>query len=171
MTPTPRAARPEEIDEVSELISRAYSTLEEGFPWPEAFDMYLANVADVRGRWGTSRLWVAEDDGRLVGTAEYFPPGAAGYYPDADVPDSWTALRGLAVDPEQRGSGLGTSLSEHVIGLARADGGTHMVLHSIPHMAAAIRIYESLGFERFPEADFAPAPGIDGSVLAFQLPL
>ncbi len=78
---------------------------------------------------------------------------------------------GVATDPTVRGSGLGTALSEHAIGLARADGATHMVLHSIPHMAAAVRIYERLGFERLPEHDFVPGPGLDGAVLAFRLAL
>jgi GNAT superfamily N-acetyltransferase len=169
---TIRGARPEELDVVSTLLARAYAEYEERFSRRGAWDAYLADVADVRGRWGRSQLWVAELGGSIAGSVDYYPSGSGGYrYPGVPFPARWACLRCLGTDPDRRGIGLGRALVEHLIALARREGATHLALHSVPFMAAAVRIYQKLGFRRFPEHDFLPRPDSASKVLAFALPL
>lgn len=168
---TIRPADPEELDDVSALLLNAYAEYQPSFPSPELWVEYSTGVGDVRGRWGESQLWVAELDGALAGSVDYFPPGDSGYHRAVGFPQSWAAFRFLATDPERRGSGVGRALVDHVIALARGGDATHVGLHSAPLMQAAIRIYEGVGFERSPEHDFAPIPDSDFRVLGFALAL
>jgi GNAT superfamily N-acetyltransferase len=167
-----RGARAEELDRISKLLVRAYTEYADGFPWPDAWSDYLSDVADVHGRWGRSKLWVAELDGSVVGSVDYYPPDSGGYdYPGGAFPRRWACFRCLGTDPDRRGIGVGRALVEHLVALARREGASHLGLHSAPLMAAAVRMYQAMGFEHVPEHDFWPRPGSQYAVLAFGLPL
>ena len=91
------------------------------------------------------RILVAEDQaGTIVGAVAYVPPHAA---PRADFFDpEWAVVRMLVVDPAARGRGLGRSLTEACIALARSDGAAAVALHTSPVMEAALSLYRRLGF-------------------------
>jgi ribosomal protein S18 acetylase RimI-like enzyme len=110
---------------------------------------------------------VAERDGRIVGSVMLFPPEANAYGEYA-APGSAPELRLLAVDPAERGHGIGEALVAECVRRARASGATELGLHSSASMKAAVRMYAKLGFERAPERDFQP----DGAevVWGFRLP-
>ncbi len=69
-----RDAGPEELDEVTEVILRAY---EEYTPsplpqvWEEAWNAYWHDIGDVRGRLDQAELILAELAGRIVGTVTF----------------------------------------------------------------------------------------------------
>jgi GNAT superfamily N-acetyltransferase len=129
-------------------------------------------LADVRGRWGRSQLWVAELAGTVVGSVDYYPPSSGGYaHPGVPFPPGWAAFRCLGTAPDRRGTGLGRALVEHLIAQARRDGAACLALHSAPIMVAAMHLYQGLGFQRLPRHDFAPRPDSPQRVLAFALPL
>lgn len=117
---------------------------------------------------GAERI-VAEREGRLVGSVFLYPPESDAYgsegVPRADAPE----LRLLAVAAEARGRGVGQALVEECVRRARRMGATELGLHTSATMAAAIRIYERMGFERAPEHDFHPESG--EVVTAYRLPL
>lgn len=166
-TPTIRRARAEELDLISKLLERAYAEFEEAFPSRDAWNLYMSDVADVRGRWGRSQLWVADLEGTVVGSVDYYPPSSGGYaHPGVPFPPGWSAFRCLGTDPDRRGIGLGRALVEHLIAQAHRDGAACLALHSAPIMAAAMRLYQSLGFQRLPQYDFAPRPDSPQRVLA-----
>jgi len=59
-------------------------------------------------------------------------------------------LAKLAVDASARGAGIGRRLCEAVIGYARQNGASELVLTSHTSLSAAIQLYESLGFRHEP---------------------
>ena len=63
----------------------------------------------------------------------------------------------LAVDPHDRGGGIGRSLVGAALARGRARGFRRMVLWTQPTMHAAQALYAASGFEREPSLDFEAA--------------
>jgi ribosomal protein S18 acetylase RimI-like enzyme len=145
-----RDAEPADLDAVADLLADVYGTFRPHFP-AEAWQSYLGEIVDVRGRLTDSELIVAEQDGRLVGTV--------GFYPDAARsslerwPAGWASIRALGVRPDARGSGVGLALGAECVRRARARGLSAIGLHTASFMTAATRLYERLGFRRAPAYD------------------
>jgi ribosomal protein S18 acetylase RimI-like enzyme len=151
-----RAARPDEHEVLGEIVVEAYRDLgalhgDEG---------YATELRDVAARVATAVVLVAADavTGRLLGCATYVP-GAASPLAEELGPGE-AAIRMLAVDPAATGRGAGTALTEACLDRARADGFDRVVLHSLPMMEGAQRIYLRAGFRHVRERDWAPIPGL-----------
>jgi len=157
-----RRAVSDELAAVGELTVAAYAGFSTG-----AEDFYVAHLRDAAARDREAELWVAEDDGALVGTLTIAPEGSP-----------WRELGGpgegefrmLAVAPEARGRGVGDALVRHALDRFRAAGLRRVVLCSLAEMAAAHRIYRRLGFVRAPELDWSPEDGVDLIAFAKELP-
>jgi ribosomal protein S18 acetylase RimI-like enzyme len=150
-----RNARPEELDEVSQLLKEAYQQYAEVMP-QEVFQSYLENILDVRGRLPESELIVAELDRHLVGTVTLFLHSSE----SQDWPEGWASVRLLGVLPQYRKQGIGQALMEECIRRCKNEGIKTLGLHTSEAMATAKRMYERLGFVRVPEFDFHPRPGV-----------
>ena len=111
---------------------------------------------------------VAHDGSAIVGSALLFPP-AVDAYGGLTVGGKWPEVRLVSVEPAARGRGIARALMQECFRRARAAGATHIGLHTSRSMAAAIRLYEGMGFERAPENDFQP-PGTE-LVVGYQLRL
>ena len=148
------AALPADYARLGELTVAAFRALG---PLPES---YAADLADVAGRAADPGAVVlaARLGDRLVGgatvvlglespLAQFLGPGTAG-------------LRMLAVDPAAQGRGVGRALVEATLDLCRRRGLTRVALHTTAVMRHAIRIYESLGFERRPDRDLLLPSGL-----------
>lgn len=81
-------------------------------------------------------IFFALRDGMVVGTCAAIPSNA-----------EEVELAKLAVDESVQGRGLGQQLSEAVIAWARSHGARIVVLVSSTKLAAALRLYERLGFQ------------------------
>jgi ribosomal protein S18 acetylase RimI-like enzyme len=92
------------------------------------FDAHLAEV-------GPERIWVAEQDGRVVGLAGMIVSGRK------------VELEPLSVRAGCRGLGVGRELAEAVIAAAREEGARQDIVRPTGRNAEAIRVFHTLGFD------------------------
>jgi GNAT superfamily N-acetyltransferase len=161
-----RDALPEELDAVSRLLRAAFQQYADSIPG-EAWQFYLQDIVDVRGRLVESGLIVARLGGRLAGTISlYLNPAKSS---EGGWPEGWAALRLLGVHPVYRGRGIGRALMEECFQRCRSAGIAQVGLHTTAIMDVARRMYEKMGFVRVPEYDFHPRPGV--VIMAYRLDL
>lgn len=154
-----RLATPEEFSTLGDLtVAANYDfTLGPGDP-------YIEKLRDAGLRAQEAQLWVAEENGELLGCVTACPPRS----PWREIsPDGEGEFRMLAVLPSAQGRGIGAALVRHCIGESRAAGDRAMVLSSLREMSDAHRLYARLGFVRVPEQDWSPVPGVE--LIAFRL--
>lgn len=103
---------------------------------PEWFTAALENA--------DSMLWVAEDDGVIVG----FLWGLVRQNPDLPmfVPRRWLVVDNVGVAATHRGQGIGRALMEHAHAWARDQGLTEVELTVWEFNEGAIAFYEELGY-------------------------
>lgn len=142
-----RPARPEELVDVGLVTAEAY--LADGLV-PEDDD-YVAELRDAVRRAEHAVVLVAEDAGRVVGTATVADAGSP--YAEVATGDE-LEVRMLAVAPEARGRGVGEALLRTALGRAAAQG-RPLVLSTLPTMHAAHRMYDRAGLQRAPERDWS----------------
>jgi RimJ/RimL family protein N-acetyltransferase len=148
-----RAVRPDEYSEVGNLVVGAYRAgghlqRDEG---------YGVHLADVAGRADEHPVLVAERDGVLVGTVTICPPGTSH---SKDAQDDEVEFRYLGVAQSAWGTGVAEALVDACDDWARDSGAAALVLSAIDWNEPATRLYVRLGFQRVPERDREPAPGI-----------
>lgn len=100
---------------------------------PRVIDAWLTAIAE-----GWIDGLVAEDDGRLVGTAALVRD-----------PASWSAHVGeirLLVAPERRGTGLGHDLLQAVMQIATAHGLAKLTVAMTADRVRTLALFDSLGF-------------------------
>jgi ribosomal protein S18 acetylase RimI-like enzyme len=160
-----REVLPEEYEDTGSLTQRAYA--EYARPGDPLWDGYFGMLADVARRAGFATVLVAVADGRIIGTAtvelDRTIEGTEG------LQSGQANLRLLAVDPEARCRGVGRRLVQACVQVARRAEKEVATLHTNGQMAAAQRIYRTLGFRRDPSGDVALHPGL--VLQAFRLPL
>jgi GNAT superfamily N-acetyltransferase len=105
----------------------------------DPFGHYVAPGGDVllaRGR-----------DDRVIGCVALEPTGAGVF-----------ELSKMAVAPPERGRGIGRLLLQAAIDRARALGASSLFLGSNRRLAAAVRLYEAVGFQHVPREQVGPLP-------------
>jgi ribosomal protein S18 acetylase RimI-like enzyme len=149
-----RRARHEDLAAVGELTVAAYEEFLDG-----ADDPYADQLRNAEARFSEAELWVAvdEDGRRVLGSVTICPDGS----PWREVGRSDEGeFRMLAVAPGAQGRGVGNALVSFCLDRFREVGCTAVVLSSLAEMTSAHRIYERLGFDRTPERDWEPYPGV-----------
>ncbi len=109
---------------------------------------------------GAGEFMVAESDGRLVGAVAFYREASS---QGLGLPQEWSGLRALAVEPDARGRGIGRQLAEACALRAWRIGRRAIGLHNAAFQVAARQIYLALGFVRCPQYDFnaGDLPGLD----------
>lgn len=140
--------------------------------------VFPRDVETVRGLFREFATWLGVDLGFQNFEAEvanlpgnYVPPrgallllkdpagGVLGCVGMRPLSDTECEMKRLFVKMEARGAGLGYAMAEAIIERARAAGYRRMVLDTLDHMGAALRLYDRLGFQRIAAYYNNPLPG------------
>ena len=147
-----RSAREDELDRVAEVIVEAYAEYAAKMS-PDAWSSFAVDIANVRGRVSDADILIDERDGAIVGTISHYGRWRGDQ-------SGTSALRLLAVPPSDQGEGVGRALMEHCIESARKAGKHRIALTTMEEMEFMRDLAVKLGFEREPELDHEPAPGV-----------
>ena len=131
-----RLALPDDADAISSVLYEAFHEFQHLYT-PEGFAATTPDAEQIRGRFHEGRVWVAELENRIVGTAAAVPK------------DNSLYIRSVAVLPSCAGRSIGTLLLERIEHLAKTEGYRQLLLTTTPFLAAAIHLYERVGFQRF----------------------
>ena len=169
------AARPEHAAALRQLVRDANE--EHRWAMPKVvFDNYVHDLMLLVGNEPPAGMLVVRDasDGRVVGTGTVVTAEAF----HSLWPTGTVVLRAMAVAPSARGTGVGGVVGRACLERARALDASSVGLHTAPFMVDAMRLYEGLGFVRWPALDvrideiFGPAgEPYDDPALAFRLDL
>jgi ribosomal protein S18 acetylase RimI-like enzyme len=96
-----------------------------------------------------SKIFVCEDNGKLIGMAYLVPSGN----PTHIYPADWSYIRMVGVNPELRGKGIAKRLTQMCVDSARQLNEKFVGLHTSEKMDDARHIYESVGFTIHKEID------------------
>jgi len=156
-----RNAKSEEFHRIGGLMVQVYSQLE-GFPkasdQPNYYKM-LKNVGSLTTTPGTELLVAVTPEQKIAGAVVYFSDmknyGSGGI---ATAERDASGFRLLAVDPMERGKGVGKLLTTTCIEKARDNKSLHLIIHTTNAMQTAWKMYEQLGFKRSTDLDFMQGP-------------
>ncbi len=140
------AASPQEIDAIRALFREYAASL----PIKLDYQGFDAELAGLPGKYAApgGRLLLAVESGVELGCVALRP-----------FEGEICEMKRLYVRPANQGRGLGRSLAQRVVEEARVAGYRRMVLDTLASMTGAIRLYESLGFER--RSAYYPTPVMD----------
>jgi N-acetylglutamate synthase-like GNAT family acetyltransferase len=131
--------RPGDVGTIIHLHGVLYAR-EYGFD--PTFEAYVAGPLSgfVIAAADRERIWIAEQDGRIVGCVAIV----------AASPET-AQLRWYLVDPSARGVGLGKRLLQEAVAFARECGYESIILWTVSALAAAAHLYRSAGFRKVEE--------------------
>jgi GNAT superfamily N-acetyltransferase len=158
-----RPAVPADYEAIARITRDSY--LAAGY-FDSADHPYMKQIQDVARRAAQATIWVAERDGRIVGSVTLAVAGE----PYADIAlDDELEFRMLVVDPAVQRSGAGQALVEAIIAHARSlDGIRAVALTTGRTWESAHGLYRKNGFRRVPERDWF-VPDTDIKLLVFRL--
>jgi N-acetylglutamate synthase-like GNAT family acetyltransferase len=113
------------------------------YGWDYKFERYVAesltkSIPSLRD--GTGCLWIAEIDGKIVGSIGIVP-----------CSNSEAQLRWLLVHPDQRGHGLGRELLKRALQFSRERRFKTVFLWTVSDLKIATHLYETTGFRKTEE--------------------
>jgi predicted N-acetyltransferase YhbS len=164
-TPIIRAARRDDIPELSALIAAALSEFLKAAP-VHLVERHIETSRDIESQWSRGQVLVMDSDGELLGGVVYYAAQLG-----MGFPAEWAGMRTLVVSPSARGRGFGRALVRHCVDCAKVDGAAVFGLHTSAYMENAIYIYQATGFVRCPEYDLSASKLIGADASLGDIPL
>jgi putative acetyltransferase len=130
-----RRARAEDASAIAVLLYTAFAEYEASYT-PEAFAATTPTEEGIGQRLHEGPVWVAWQEGQLVGTV------------GAVLTEQGVYVRGMAVAPWARGRQIGKRLLHQVEQFAHSQGAHQLYLSTTPFLEQAIGLYERCGFQR-----------------------
>jgi len=139
---TVRLAERHEAGVVADILLAAFGEIEDQYT-PGAFEVVTPSAEEVASRFDEGPIWLAEVDGKPVGTVSVLPE------------PEWLYIRSMAVLPEGQGRGIAGMLLDSVEKYAIAEGFEKLFLYVTNFSQGAIGLYEKHGFtlERYTTAE------------------
>lgn len=126
---------------------------------------YMVKIMDVAARARQATIWVAEREGRIIGSVTLALAGEP--YADIALKDE-LEFRMLVVDPAVQRSGAGKAMVEAILDHAKTLPGIRGVsLTTGKAWESAHGLYRKTGFERVPQRDWF-VPGTDIKLLVYR---
>jgi ribosomal protein S18 acetylase RimI-like enzyme len=161
-----RRARPDEYADAGRVTAQAYQ--EFARPGDKDWGRYISELADVGGRADRTEVFVAVEEGRILGCVTLELDQTVGD-DDAELPPDVSCIRMLGVDPSARGLGIGRALVEACLERSREAGKRVVTLRTTERMRVAQSLYASMRFERDESRDMVYENRL--RLLAYRLPI
>lgn len=142
----------------SAALQTAYYSHHVGF-WLDFEAQRLRDIAAFMDRYDPARdgVWLLVHAGRIHGTM------VIDHAPGHGTPE----LRWFILSDELRGQGWGRRMMEVAMDFCRARH-PRVVLHSLPELAAACRLYEDFGFVRIGDANPGTHCGVEAIEVGYE---
>lgn len=131
-------AAPEDAPAIAKLLYESFVAFEPLYT-VGGFKATALTAPQVLERMQEGPVWVALRNGQILGTVAIVVKGKSAY------------VRGMAVLPSARGTGIGTKLLQHIQNWASSEQCVRLFLSTTPFLSEAIRLYETFGFRRTDE--------------------
>jgi ribosomal protein S18 acetylase RimI-like enzyme len=160
-----RPAVPADYSEIARITVASY--LAAGY-FDDSTHPYMQRIQEVAHRAANAVIWVAERQGRIVGSVTLAVAGE----PFADIArPGELEFRMLVVDPDVQRSGAGKAMVAAIIEHGRSLPGIDAEsLTTGLTWESAHGLYRKTGFHRVPERDWL-VPGTDIKLLVYRLDL
>lgn len=135
---TLRPARDADAADIAALIARVFAEYDGCLFVPEEFPELAAPASYYAAKGG--QLWVAEQDGEIIGSIALFPRSTPGVF----------ELGKMYVAIHLRGAGVARDLLARAFDQARAQQAKEIILFSDARFARGHAFYEKNGFVRLP---------------------
>jgi len=136
--PKIRRAGPEDARAIAAVLLESFSEFRALYT-DGGFAATALGEVQVLARLQEGPVWVALGEGLMLGTGAAVAKSESVY------------IRGMAVLPKARGSGVGTRMLRQIEAWANGEGYTRLFLSTTPFLVSAIRLYEEFGFLRTDE--------------------
>jgi ribosomal protein S18 acetylase RimI-like enzyme len=125
----------EDIEAIAFALHESFAEFESLYT-PSAFAVTTPTAGQIRGRWSEGPVWVAIQNGAVVGTVGAVPKSSGLY------------VRSMAVHPAARRQGIARELLKEVENFAINNRRKRLFLSTTPFLEEAIHLYEEFGFQR-----------------------
>lgn len=146
-----RLATRNDAGDISRVIREAFGAISERYT-PEAFVDVTPDAERVASRFDEGALWVAEVDGRVVGSVSL-----------ANEPEG-LYVRSMAVVPGYQGLGIGHKLLDALHEYAAKSETRRIFLYTLPFQLGARELYEKHGYRWVrdtPAEEWFDTPGLE----------